>query len=120
MKKRFLGSNQGGPDHDALVNNLWDLSPVEILQKLFEYCMQFFQGKVKKKVEDFIQTCTGDKTCRKLFQLALHKSCRELVKPVEDFSSLPTSHGAGMDDVPSNKGKSGEEPPLLKSPPSKG
>ena len=81
-KKQLLGSSKTDPD--ALVNKFLDLSPVLILQKLFAYCEDLFQGKTKKKVTDFVMMCNNDKPCRKLFQLALHKACHDLIKPVED------------------------------------
>ena len=83
IKKQLLGSNIHDPD--SLVNRFLDLSPVDILKKLFEYCEKFFQGKAKTKVTKFVMLCNSDKPSRKLFQLALHKACRDLVKPVDDF-----------------------------------
>lgn len=83
IKKKLLGSNTNDPD--ALVNQLLNRSPVEILQTLFQYCEKYFQGKTQKKVTAFVQMCTSDKPSRKLFQLALHKACHDLVKPVDDF-----------------------------------
>ena len=83
IKKQLLGSNINDPD--ALVNKFLDLSPVDVLQKLFHYCEQFFEGKTRIKVTKFVMMCNSDKPSRKLFQLALHKSCRDLVKPVDDF-----------------------------------
>lgn len=88
-KKQLLGSNVH--DHDALVNQLLDLSPVDVLQKLFQYCEQLFQGKTKTKVTNFVMMCNSDKPSRKLFQLALHKACHDLVKPVEGFRQEPKS-----------------------------
>ncbi|XP_028393815.1 uncharacterized protein LOC114518092 [Dendronephthya gigantea] len=82
-KKKLLGSSKSDPD--ALVNKFLDLSPVVILQKLFAYCEDLFQGKVKKKVTEFVMMCNNDRPSRKLFQLALHKACNNLVKPVEEF-----------------------------------
>lgn len=83
IKRQLLGSSKNDPD--ALVNNLLNLSPVEILQKLFQYCEKYFQGKTKKKITAFVQVCTSDKASRKLFQLSLHKACHDLVKPVDEF-----------------------------------
>ena len=82
-KRQLLGSSKNDPD--ALVNNLLNLSPVDILQTLFQYCEKYFQGKTQKKVTAFVHMCTSDKPSRKLFQLALHKACHDLVKPVDDF-----------------------------------
>ena len=107
----MLGDNKGFADHDALVNQLIDLSPVDILKKLFEYCMEFFQGKVRKNVEAFIKTCLTERLCRKLFQLALHKTCRELVEPVEDESS----HVGYIDNEASHDELSAEEQAAMQS-----
>jgi hypothetical protein len=83
LKRQLLGSNINDPD--ALVNQLLDLSPLEILQKLFQYCQKFFQeNKNKDIVNRFVMMCTSDNLGRKLFHLALHKACFNLVKPVGD------------------------------------
>ena len=83
IKKQLLGSTQHDPD--ALVNQLLDLSPVDILQKLFAYCEKYFEGKTRTVISKFVMKCNSDKQCRKLFQLAIHKACRDLIKPVDDF-----------------------------------
>ena len=82
IKKQLLGSSFHDPD--ALVNQFLDLSPVDILQKLFQYCEKYFEGKMKTKVTRFVMMCNSDKPSRKLFQLALHKACFDLVKPPVD------------------------------------
>lgn len=90
IKKKLFDPNDP-KNSDALANKLTGLSPVEILQRLFGYCEKFFQGNIKTTITEFVRICTSDKPSRKLFQLALHHACYDLVKPPEDFQKSKTS-----------------------------
>ena len=77
IKKDLLGQDHG--DSRSCVRKFLDTSPSDALQAVFNCCLEMFDGSRAKKITQFLTTVIEDSLGRRLFQLALHMSCKRLL-----------------------------------------
>ena len=77
IKKKLLGQEVG--DLRSCAMKLIGTSPVNALQEIFDCCLDCFEGENHEDITNFLATITENTLGRRLFQLALTVSCRNLI-----------------------------------------
>ena len=65
---------------DSIRRELAGKNPVEILTAIFNTCQKYFAGPVRRRVEDFLMTFTGNPRLQNLLLLAIYEGAYDAEK----------------------------------------
>ena len=74
--KRKLSSQS----EDSIRRELAGKNPVEILTAIFNVCQKYFAGPIKRRVDDFLMTFTGNPRLQNLLLLAIYEGAYDAEK----------------------------------------